>query len=44
MFETNVMMEVSKEAMEAGWRDKEYFKCWQGIGRKFQVAGEKRKR
>ncbi|GMI41006.1 hypothetical protein TrCOL_g10573 [Triparma columacea] len=47
MFETNVIMDVSRGALEAEWRDKEYFRCWEGIGRKFeykQQTGEKRKR
>ena len=31
MFETSVTMRVNKDAMGAPWRDKDYFKCWEGI-------------
>ena len=33
MFETSGVMKVSQRAMEAQWRDKYYFKCWEGIPR-----------
>ena len=28
MFETNVFLRVTEEALEAPWRDRDYQKCW----------------
>ncbi len=36
MFETNVMLSVSKKMLDANHRDKDYFKCWEGIPRSFK--------
>jgi homogentisate 1,2-dioxygenase len=36
MFETNVMLNIAKTALDAEHRDKEYFKCWEGIPRNFE--------
>lgn len=31
MFETSVAMKINKAAYDCGWRDVNYFKCWEGI-------------
>ena len=31
MFETSVMMKINPKALDCGWRDLNYFKCWEGI-------------
>ena len=35
MFETNVILNISKQALEAKHRDVNYFKCWEGIPNAF---------
>jgi homogentisate 1,2-dioxygenase len=40
MFETNVMLSLSQKALSAKHRDVDYFKCWEGIPRKFEGVKE----
>jgi len=35
MFETNLFLRVTDEALAAPWRDVDYAKCWQSLERHF---------